>query len=213
MKFIVSLENAIKMDRIIHKKTFNTYQSVKNAALKVSVGQLMDASEFRSVRQLDIFDIPDAPGIYVIKIKNIKRLPQVFSKVLQERKHNILYIGISTTTLRDRFWGNELHAKGHGTFFRSLGAMLGYLPEAGSLKEHENRRNYKFSKHDSAEIIGWIEDNLEVNFATHSDNLEEIERFLIAEYLPLLNLNKNPIKLPELKSLRRKCIAVANGNR
>lgn len=186
-------------------------ESVKTSVPQIFVEQLMDSSKFRSVRQLNALDIPDVPGIYVIKIGDIKKLPQVFRKVLQERKHNVMYIGISTNSLRDRFWGNELHAKGHGTFSRSLGAVLGYLPEAGSLKERKNKRNYKFSKHDSAEIIGWIEDNLEVNFVAHSDNLEEIERSLIAKYLPLLNIGKNPAKLDELDRLRRKCVAVANG--
>lgn len=186
-------------------------EPVKTSASQISVKQLMDSSKFRSVKQLKVLDIPNVSGIYVIKIKDINKLPQVFSKVLYERKHNILYIGISEDSLKKRFWGNELHAKGHGTFFRSLGAVLGYLPKAGSLKGKTKNYNYKFSGHDSAEIIGWIEDNLEVNFITHSDNLEEIERSLIAKYLPLLNLGKNPAKLDELDRLRRKCVAVANG--
>lgn len=92
-----------------------------------------------------------------------------------------MYIGISTNSLRDVLWDNELHAKDHGTFFRLLGAVLWYLSEAVFLKECKNKRNYKFSKHDPAEIIGWIEDNLEVNFVAHSDNLENIERVLIVK--------------------------------
>lgn len=192
------------------KRSFSTYEPAKNAVSKISVDQLMDASEFRSVKLLNDLDIPDIPGIYVIKIKDIKKLPEMFSKVLQERKHNILYIGISTTSLRDRFWDNELHAQEHGTFFRSLGAVLGYLPKTGSLKGKKKNYNYKFSEYDTAEIIGWIEDNLEVNFIAHSDNLEEIEKSLITTNLPLLNLDKNPTQLPELKNLRRKCVAMAN---
>lgn len=41
-----------------------------------------------------------------------------------------MYIGISTNSLRDVLWDNELHAKDHGTFFRLLGAVLWYLSEA-----------------------------------------------------------------------------------
>lgn len=202
----------ISHSRKSYDKNMTKEKTVKVSATQISFDKLMDSLKFRSVKQLNTLDIPDLPGIYVIKIRDIKKLPQVFRKVLQERKHNIMYIGISTNSLRDRFWGNELHAKGHGTFFRSLGAVLGYLPEAGSLKERKNKRNYKFSKHDSAEIIGWIEDNLEVNFVAHSDNLEEMERSLIAQNLPLLNLDKNPAKLDELVRLRRRCEAVANGD-
>lgn len=185
-------------------------ESVKTSAPQISVEQLMDSSKFRSVKQLNDLDIPDVPGIYVIRIRDIKKLPQVFSKVLDERKHNILYIGISEDSLKERFWDKELHAKGPGTFFRSLGAVLGYLPKARSFNGKTINYNYKFWAHDSAEIIGWIEDNLEVNFVAHSDNLEEIERSLIAKYLPLLNIKKNPAKLDELDRLRRECVAVAN---
>lgn len=185
-------------------------EPIKTLAPQISVGQLMDSSRFRSVKQLNALDIPDVPGIYVIRIRDIKKLPQVFSKVLNERKHNILYIGISKKSLKKRLWRNELHEKGHGTFFRSLGAVLGYLPEVGSLKGRPNRYNYKFSEHDSAEIIGWIGDNLEVNFIAYSDNLDEMEKSLIAKNLPLLNLEKNPAKLDELDRLRRKCVDVAN---
>ncbi len=42
--------------------------------------------------------------------------------------------------------GNELRARGHGTFFRSLGAVLGYLPPKGSLKGKSNQNNYTFQK-------------------------------------------------------------------
>ena len=59
------------------------------------------------------------------------------------------------------------------------------------------------------EIIRWIEDNLEINFIAHSENLGKIEESLIVKYVPLLNLNKNPVKLSELVELRRKCEAVA----
>ena len=179
------------------------------ATSQISEEQLMNSSNFLSVKQLNDSDIPDSLGVYVVK--DIDKLPLTFSKVLKERKHKILYIGISTNSLRRRLWGNELHAKGHGTFFRSLGAILGYLPETGSLLGNRNKRNYKFSAQDSAGIIRWIEDNLEINFIVYSENLEKIEESLIVKYVPLLNLDKNPVKLSELVELRRKCEAVANG--
>lgn len=181
------------------------------ATSQISEEQLMNSSNFLSVKQLNDLDIPDSSGVYVVKIKNIDKLPPTFGKVLKERKHKILYIGISTNSLRKRLWGNELHAKGHGTFFRSLGAILGYLPETGSLLGYRNKRNYKFSTQDSARIIRWIEDNLEINFIVHSENLEKIEESLIVKYVPLLNLDKNPVRLSELVESRRKCEAVANG--
>lgn len=194
-----------------YEKNVSIQKPVQTPISQISEEQLMNSSNFRSVKQLNNSDVPDSSGVYVIKIKNIDKLPPTFSKVLKERKHKILYIGISTNSLRRRLWGNELHAKGHGTFFRSLGAVLGYLPETGSLSGYRSKRNYKFSAQDSAEIIRWIEDNLEINFITHCDNLEQIESVLITNYLPLLNLYKNSIVLSELVKLRRRCEAVANG--
>lgn len=194
-----------------YEKNVSIQKLIRTTISQISEEQLMNSSNFRSVKRLSDSDIPDSSGVYVIKIKDIDKLSPTFSKVLKKRKHKILYIGISTNSLRRRLWRNELYAKGHGTFFRSLGAVLGYLPETGSLMEYKNKRNYKFSVQNSAEIIRWIEDNLEINFITYSDNLEQIESTLITKYLPLLNLNKNPLVLSELVELRRKCEAIANG--
>lgn len=194
-----------------YEKNVSIQKPVRTIISQISEEQLMNSFNFRRVKQLNDSDIPDSSGVYVIKIKDVYKLPSTFSNVLKERKHKILYIGIATNSLRKRLWRNELHAKGHGTFFRSLGAILGYLPETGSLLGYKNKRNYKFSVHDSAEIIRWIEDNLEINFITHCDNLEQIESVLITNYLPLLNLYKNSIVLSELVKLRRRSEAVANG--
>lgn len=115
---------------INYEKKVIMNEPIKTLAPQISVGQLMDSSRFRSVKQLKALDIPDVPGIYVIRIRDIKKLPQVFSKVLNERKHNILYIGISKDSLKKRLWRNELHAKGHGTFFPFFGSCVGVF--AGS---------------------------------------------------------------------------------
>lgn len=174
--------------------------------------KIIEPSNFISVKDLSETDIPCLPGIYIIQIKEIKKLPLSFRKVLLERKHNILYIGITKGSLRKRLWKNELHSQnGHGSFFRSLGAILGYLPKAGSLSTKRNKYNYKFSSTDNGEIISWVENNLQINFIVHNDNLVQIERYLIAKYLPLLNVDKNPAALEELKQLRQKCRDIANG--
>lgn len=99
-----------------YEKNVSIQKPVQASISQISEEQIMNSSNFRSVKQLNDSDVPDSSGVYVIKIKNIDKLPLIFSKVLKERKHKILYIGISTNSLRKRLWGNELHAKGHGTF-------------------------------------------------------------------------------------------------
>jgi hypothetical protein len=105
---------------------------------------LMDESHFKKMGLLSSEDVPYAPGLYCIRLKKGAKLPEPFGSTLAKRGHNILYIGIATASLNHRFWGQELHAKGHGTFFRSMGAVLGYRPEKGLLIEKKNQRNYTF---------------------------------------------------------------------
>lgn len=154
--------------------------------------------------------IPEKPGIYCIRIKDSKELPEIFAKELDLRNHNIIYFGIASQNLFKRFFNQELRAKGHGTFFRSIGAMLNFRPEKGSLIDKANKRNYKFSSNSEKEIINWINENLLINWIEIEDNLEGFETNLILKYKPLLNISKNPLSMPELSALRAECVKIAN---
>lgn len=167
----------------------------------------MDERNFKTASSVDDL-VPDRPGLYCIRIKDENLLPEPFNNYLLERKHNIIYIGIAFTSLKKRFLNQELRAKGHGTFFRSIGAVLGYRPVKGSLADQSNKRNYKFSDNDEPEIIKWINTNLTVNWLEYNWDYWEYEENLIADYLPLLNLKKNPLALKELKVLRDECLRI-----
>ena len=86
----------------------------------------MNPSKFKDCSNMD--PVKNNPGIYCLRIKNINLLPNKYTKKLLERNHNIIYIGIAERSLKKRFLNQELRAKGHGTFFRSLGTILGYKP-------------------------------------------------------------------------------------
>jgi hypothetical protein len=165
----------------------------------------------KNYKKVDCIDdkIPSSTGLYCIRIKNPENLDKIFANELKERSHNILYMGIATESLKSRL-NQELRAKGHGTFFRSLGAVLGYLPPKGSLKNKKNKRNYKFSESDEQKIIKWINDNLIVNWIEFNGDFESFEANLIDNYKPLLNIAKNPYSMPFLSELRAKCVRVAN---
>lgn len=169
-------------------------------ALKV----LMNEKNFKSAADIDS-RVPDEPGVYCIRLAKGAVLPETFQSKLEERKHNVIYIGIASKSLRKRFLGQELRSKGHGTFFRSMGAILGFLPEKGSLKGKANQNNYKFNNQDTHEIIEWINANLLVNWIAADFELIKQEDNLIKMHLPLLNIQGNPLALDELRILREKC--------
>lgn len=170
---------------------------------------LMTEKNFKSVRNIDGL-VPNVPGLYCIRISDPTKLPNPFNTILPDRQHNIIYIGIATENLNKRFLNQELRANGHGTFFRSIGAVLGYRPIKGSLVTKKNKRNYKFSKTDEQEIIEWINDNLTVNWVEFSGDFKTLETELINKHRPLINLAKNPLALKELSDLRKICVQIAN---
>lgn len=100
----------------------------------------------------------------------------------------------------------------HGSFFRSIGAVLGFVPQKGSLKDKKNQHNYTFSLKDENSIISWINKNLLVNWVTMDQNLNCIENELIMEHFPLLNIAGNPRAMQELTDLRNNCKKIARGD-
>lgn len=174
----------------------------------LAVKVLMNDKNFREVSK--VTELPDEPGLYCIRIKDISKLNGIFKSTLEERNHNIIYIGIASKSLYKRL-SQELWAKGHGTFFRSIGAVLGYAPKKGSLAHKKNKNNYEFVATDEAEIIEWIENNLKLNWIVMPGQLNQIEHALISQYLPLLNIAGHPEALEELQQLRQNCKNIARG--
>lgn len=170
---------------------------------------LMNEKDFKSAGSIDNL-VPNNSGLYCIRISDINKLPKPFNTFLADRQHNIIYIGIATESLRKRFLNQELRANGHGTFFRSIGAVLGHRPPKGSLTTKANKRNYKFTPSDEQKIIKWINDNLQVNWVEFSGDFESLETGLITKYRPLINLAKNPSALQLLSDLRKECVQIAN---
>lgn len=168
-------------------------------------------SEEKYIRASDIDNIvPNTSGLYCIRISDINKIPNPFNHFLADRQHNIIYMGIAKKSLKRRFLNQELRANGHGTFFRSIGAILGFRPLKGSLVAKKNKRNYKFSNTDEQKIINWINDNLVVNWIEYNDDFDALETRLIQKYKPLINISKNPSAIKELSDLRKICVQIAN---
>lgn len=205
-KTVTTKSVAVKVEKPKHVTKETQVSTVDTSQLEK---MLMNEKKFKSVGSIDNL-VPHNSGLYCIRITDINKLPKPFNIFLADRQHDIIYIGIATSSLNKRFLNQELRANGHGTFFRSIGAMLGLRPPKGSLVKKANKRNYKFSSADEQKIIKWINDNLKVNWIEFSGDLETVETKLINKHRPLINLAKNPSALKELSDLRKICVQIAN---
>ena len=170
--------------------------------------KLIDGS-FSTIHDLDEGErVPSISGIYCIKIIEGGKIPKEFGIV--ENKE-IIYIGIASKSLKERLWEEELNHLRPATFFRSIGAMLGFLPPKGSLIGKKNKRNYKFSSEDTEKIKNWMRDSLLVNFVPlPQERLEIFETLWIEKLTPLINIKHNPYANEQLKMARKKCVNWAN---
>ncbi|MDA3954375.1 MAG: hypothetical protein PF485_12075 [Bacteroidales bacterium] len=203
---LANWEQKNESQKTVEKTNSGNLANIKDIDLLEKI--LINEKNYKKVKNIDK-KISNSFGLYCIRINKPENLDKIFADELKERKHNILYFGIATESINTRLM-QELRARGHGTFFRSLGAVLGYLPPKGSLKTKKNKRNYKFSKKDEKKIIKWINENLLVNWIEFNGDFESLETNLINTYKPILNIAKNPYSLPYLSELRAECVDVAN---
>ena len=172
--------------------------------------KLMDKGNFCSIENLDQH-ILNSTGFYCIKLKSGSKLPERYQRLLEKRKYEFVYLGIAKgQTLRERL-SQELELKSPGTFFRSIGCVLGFQPIKGHLVGNSNQNNFKFPQEDKSEIIQWLKKNIELSIAKAKDDFS-IEKDLIRKYCPLLNQSHNPLKLQELKNDLDKCRLIARNN-
>ena len=163
---------------------------------------------FKNISDLEN-ELLNGSGLYCIRLKENSKLPERYENILDDRAYKYIYIGKATTTLRSRL-KEELEHVGPGTFFRSIGCVLGYKPMPGHLIGLANQNNYRFSHDDKMKIIDWLNDNIEVCIVRYEGNFN-IEAKLIKKYCPLLNITHNPKKLQELKDDIQKCKRIARG--
>ncbi|WP_208711891.1 winged helix-turn-helix domain-containing protein [Sinomonas sp. R1AF57] len=125
--------------------------------------ELLADACFRRVGSIDPL-VPNTPGIYAIRVIAAAVLPEPFRSHALSRDDRLIYVGQAKTSLRKRLVDQELRARGHGTFFHTMGAVLGYRPPRGSSVGTANQRNYRFSPSDPARIIAWMDTNLEASW-------------------------------------------------
>jgi hypothetical protein len=153
--------------------------------------------------------VPARPGYYAILIDSPNQLQSPFSNLLLERRDSLIYIGIATRSLRQRLVEEDLLHRRASTFFRGIGAILGFRPAVGSLLGKSNQQNYKFSPEDTKQIIAWIHEHLWVSWIEADPAIKEVEEGLIRKYFPITNTEHNPKPAVELVAVRRECRIIA----
>lgn len=206
---INEMYNQLSSNSVIQSKPIPASDNEEETTyVESGIDDLMNPQNFESVSNLNECLIPDSPGLYAIRIKDVSAIPSPFNDELNKRGHNLLYIGKASTSLRERLWREELNHKKPATFFRSIGAILGFRPIKGSLYGKDTR-NYKFSDNDTDKIKLWIRNNLLVNIQILQENIEEVETALIKDYHPIINIKDNPSKMPIMSQLRKECVKIA----
>lgn len=163
--------------------------------------------------------VPSGQGLYAIFIRDIDSLPGPMKDYQLARKQfpKLIYIGKATGKggLILRLVSQDLQHRGKSTFFRSIGAGLGYRPIPGSLMGRKNQTNYEFSEEDTKEIRNWINQNLLVTYAELSilseKQIEEQEKAIIDNTRAVCNIKHNPKRLKWLEDVREECRRIARG--
>ncbi len=175
------------------------------------VSQLSENAKLVSPREAELSAPRKAHGIYAICIDDARNLPVVFRKGLERKNSRILYVGkAAQQTLHTRLVAQDLRHRKASTFFRGLGAALGFYPPKGSLRSKKNQNNYKFSTEDTEKIIGWIDAHLSVCWVTMSPDEAQWNEFsLIHEFCPPFNTTHNEDAVEELALLKANCRLIA----
>jgi hypothetical protein len=157
--------------------------------------------------------VPKAPGFYSIFVDRPDNLPEPFAAYLRSCGTTLLYIGRASTSLFQRLVEEDFRHQGPSTFFRSIGAILGYRPQPGSLVGKLNQDNYRFSPIDTEKIAEWIKQHLAIRFVEADiSKYPGAERDAIQRNCPILNTIHNPKCFPLLDELRSECRATARQN-
>jgi hypothetical protein len=150
--------------------------------------------------------LPNKPGIYAIFLKDIRALPEYWQPILG-RDDKMLYVGKAATGLSERL---HKHFAGRDstkdTFRRSIGAvLLSQLKLKPILRvSATNKSQYSFKNEDV--LTEWIRENcLYTYFLAAKGKTASMERSMIREKKPPLNIQNNPKKISEVEQAREEC--------
>ncbi len=134
-------------------------------------------------------DVPpgDSAGVYAFFLSNGSELEGFCLKNM-----STLYVGMTASSLKVR---NHFHHRdsGFSTLRRSLGAILKgrlnleVIPR-GSGNSASDYRNFRFTEKGEEDLTSWMKEHLTYSFVVLQSEIERIERELIDDLCPPLNL-------------------------
>jgi len=124
---------------------------------------LFQIENFKPFQELHL-DKPYYFGFYAIRVKDITSLSEILKEETIACQSTLIYIGISEKQTLYKRICQECFGVGHGTFFRGIGTLLGYMPPKGSAHTPKSAKNYRFEKKDIENIKNWIFNNLIISF-------------------------------------------------
>src|SRR5947209_2881242 len=77
--------------------------------------------------------VPPKPSFYSIFVDTPYSLSSPFDRCLRAKQTCLIYIGVASRSLQGRLIEQDLWHRNPSTFFRGIGAILGYRPAVGSL--------------------------------------------------------------------------------
>ncbi|MFC1944962.1 GIY-YIG nuclease family protein [Chloroflexota bacterium] len=139
--------------------------------------------------------LPDAPGIYVLLLRDGIDLPQRCGVPIYTRFNGgrVLYVGIAQKSLQERDFKQHFEGTaGQSTLRKSIGVLFGYqlIP-----RDHTpGSRKTKFRKDIEGQLSQWMRQSLNLFFAQNC-TLKAFEDAFSAKFNPPLNLarNTNPV--------------------
>jgi hypothetical protein len=166
----------------------------------------MDVFRYLLDHRDSVANIPDhsSSGVYAIFAKNGDCLPDI-----DLPRVGLVYIGLSSD-LEERNHFKARHSGFHSPR-RSVGAILkktlnltAILRAPGPSKS--NYQNFRFTVDGEDRLTAWMQSNLEYSIYPFAGDVDELERRLIVENEPPLNLTKwrNPQK-SKIRALRDAC--------
>jgi hypothetical protein len=149
--------------------------------------------------------IPNSAGVYAFHLAAPEALPGVGIGPC-----GVVYLGMTDSSLKVRDHFGHRHS-GFSTLRRTLGAVLttSLLLQAiprGDGRSPSNVQHYRFRDEDESRLTDWMTAHLTFGFALVVDNTRMVERALIVDLCPPLNLVgwPNP-QGKHLRALRSTC--------
>ena len=158
---------------------------------------------------------PEKPGIYAIYLREMDH-----NGWFADKAGEAVYVGVSGN-LKQRDFDTHFSSgkSGFSTLRRSLGAILRnelelecYPRSPGA--STTNVTNYKFDPAGEHRLTLWMAENLDIGVCPTEDRIDDLEKLVISELRPLLNLKgwENPDR-SAIRDLRSACKAEAENNR